>query len=267
MSLPFAVEALCQLTREAGQAALPWWRKDPDVITKADDSPVTAADLAANKHIIDGLRALAPEIPILSEEGADVPFTERRHWQRFWLVDPLDGTREFIAGSDEFTVNIALIEQGQVRFGAVGVPARDTLYWGGAGLGSWRQQGRQPAHPIHCRRPADPLCVLASRRHTSADQEALLQRLQAAHDVELSGVGSSLKFCVLAEGQADLYPRFAPTSQWDTAAAQAVLEGAGGQVLGLDGQRFNYPQRSDWLNPWFIATGLPDPVLEKVLLG
>lgn len=267
MSLPFAVEALCQLAREAGNIALPWWRRDPEVITKADDSPVTAADLAANQHIVDGLRRLTPDIPILSEEAADVPFAERQHWTRFWLVDPLDGTREFIAGSDEFTVNIALIEQGQVRFGVVGVPARDTLYWGGADLGSQRQRGDEAAQPIHCRAPAAPLKLVASRRHTSADQQALLQRLEAASRIELTSVGSSLKFCLLAEGEADLYPRFAPTSQWDTAAAQAVLEGAGGQVLGLDGQRFHYPQRSDWLNPYFIATGQPDESLRRLLLN
>ncbi|CEA03267.1 3'(2'),5'-bisphosphate nucleotidase [Pseudomonas saudimassiliensis] len=267
MSLPVAVERLCQLTRDAGHAALPWWQHNPEVITKADDSPVTAADLAANQVIVDGLRALAPEIPVLSEEDADVPFDERQHWARFWLVDPLDGTKEFIAGSDEFTVNIALIEHGEVRFGIVGVPAQDTLYWGGAGLGSWRQQGDEPAQPIHCRAPATPLRIVASRRHTSADQEALLDRLQQAHNTELLGVGSSLKFCVLAAGEADLYPRFAPTSQWDTAAAQAVLEGAGGRVLDLNGERFSYPHRADWLNPHFIATGQPDDALLRLLLG
>jgi len=267
MSLPFAIEQLCQLTREAGLIALPWWRRDPDVITKADDSPVTAADLAANRHIVSGLTALTPDIPILSEEGAEVPYGERRHWDRFWLVDPLDGTKEFIAGTDEFTVNIALIEHGQVRFGAVGVPARDQLYWGGAGLGAWRQTGRQPAEPIHSRSPASPLCVVASRRHSSPDQEALLDRLKGRHDIELTAVGSSLKFCVLAEGGADLYPRFAPTSQWDTAAAQAVLEGAGGQVLRLDGRRFDYPQRNDWLNPYFIAVGKADGALRDLLLS
>lgn len=267
MNLPFGIEQLCQLAREAGQIALPWWRRDPEVITKADDSPVTAADLAANRHIVDGLTALTPDIPVLSEEGADVPYAERRHWTRFWLVDPLDGTKEFIAGSDEFTVNIALIEQDQVRFGVVGIPARNQLYWGGAALGSWRQTGDQPAEPIHCRSPVRPLRVVASRRHSSADQEALLERLRSARGIELTGVGSSLKFCVLAEGIADLYPRFAPTSQWDTAAAQAVLEGAGGRVLGLDGRRFGYPQRADWLNPYFIATGKPDDSLRDLLLG
>lgn len=267
MSLPFDPEQLCQLAREAGLIALPWWRRDPEVITKADESPVTAADLAANRHIVTGLAALTPEIPVLSEEGAAVPYEERRHWDRFWLVDPLDGTKEFIAGTDEFTVNIALIEQDQVRFGVVGVPARDLLYWGGSGFGAWRRTGKEAAQPIHSRAPASPLCVVASRRHSSLDQEALLDRLKGTHGIELTGVGSSLKFCLLAEGEADLYPRFAPTSQWDTAAAQAVLEGAGGQVLGLDGRRFNYPQRSDWLNPYFIATGTPDGALRDLFLS
>lgn len=267
MTLPFSVQQLCQLAREAGEIALPWWRTNPQVITKADDSPVTAADLAANRHIVEGLQALTPDIPILSEEAADVPLPQRQHWTRFWLVDPLDGTKEFIAGSDEFTVNIALIEQDQVRFGVVGVPARNSLYWGGAELGSWHQQDDQSPQQIHCRAPGTPLRVVASRRHTSADQQALLDRLQVAHGIELTGAGSSLKFCMLAEGSADLYPRFAPTSQWDTAAAQAVLEGAGGAVLGLDGQRFHYPQRSDWLNPYFIAIGQPDPALRQLLLS
>src|SRR5690606_32580078 len=135
-----------------------------------------------------------------------------------------------------------------------------------SGLGSCRRQGDGPAEPIRCRAPAEPLRVVASRRHSSPDQEALLERLRTARNLELTNVGSSLKFCVLAEGSADLYPRFAPTSQWDTAAAQAVVEGAGGQVLGLDGQRFHYPQRADWLNPWFIATGLPDGALTRLLL-
>src|SRR5690606_36704230 len=121
MSLPIAVERMCQLSRDAGRAALAWWQHLPDVISKADDPPVTAADLTANQVIVDGLRALAPEIPVLSEEDADVPLDERRHWERYWLVDPLDGTKEFIADSEEFTFNIALIEHGEVRFGIVRV--------------------------------------------------------------------------------------------------------------------------------------------------
>lgn len=265
MKLPFNLEQLCNLTREAGQAAMPWWKKDPEIITKIDHTPVTAADLAAHQIIVDGLRAMTPDIPVLSEEDADVDLADRLHWDRFWLVDPLDGTKEFIDGTDEFTVNIALIEHGQVSFGTVGVPARDSLYWGGRDSGSWSQHGDAPALPLQARLPEPSLRLVTSRRHTSPEQEALLDRLKSDHQVQLAGIGSSLKFCLVAEGNADLYPRFAPTSQWDTAAAQAVLEGAGGHVLGLDGKRFDYPHRESWLNPFFIATGQTDPALLALL--
>lgn len=268
MNLPFELDALLDITARAGAETLSWWRTDLKVTDKADASPVTAADLAAHHLILNGLQRLTPDIPVLSEEDAERPLEQRQHWQRFWLVDPLDGTKEFIAGTDEFTVNIALIDQGQVRFGVVGVPARQSLFWGGRDIGAWRQQGQQPAEPIRCRRQANPLTVVASRRHTSPDQEALLARLQAHGGIEQVNVGSSLKFCLIAEGLADLYPRYAPTSQWDTAAAQAVLEGAGGQVLGLDGRRFDYPPRRTWLNPHFIALGRIDPkVLDSLQLA
>ncbi|WP_373186297.1 3'(2'),5'-bisphosphate nucleotidase CysQ [Halopseudomonas sp.] len=261
MTLPCDTEALLQLTARAGSETLKWWRQEPEVTAKIDASPVTAADLAAHHMILAGLRELTPDIPVLSEEDADVALSQRQHWQRFWLVDPLDGTKEFIAGTDEFTVNIALVEQGQVRFGAVGIPARNNLYWGGKSLGAWRRSAGGTAEAIHCRKASERLTVVASRRHTSPEQEALLARLQSLQEIELVNIGSSLKFCLLAEGNADLYPRFAPTSQWDTAAAQAVLEGAGGQVLGLDGMRFDYPQRETWLNPHFVAAGRLSPEL------
>lgn len=264
-SLPFNTDALLELTERAGQETLKWWRQEPEVTAKSDDSPVTAADLAAHHMILAGLHELTPDIPVLSEEDAQVPLTERQHWERFWLVDPLDGTKEFIAGTDEFTVNIALIEQGQIRFGVVGVPARGNLYWGGQSLGAWRRSGREPAEAIRCRNTSKALTVVASRRHTSPEQEALLSRLKSLQQIDLVNIGSSLKFCLLAEGNADLYPRFAPTSQWDTAAAQAVLEGAGGQVLGLDGQRFGYPARDTWLNPHFVAAGKLSPGLLRAL--
>lgn len=266
--LPFDLDSLLDLTRRAGLETLKWWRSDVDVIDKADASPVTAADIAAHQLIVRGLQQLTPDIPVLSEEDAEMPFAQRQHWQRFWLVDPLDGTKEFIAGTDEFTVNIALIEHGQVRFGVVGVPARDSLFWGGKELGAWRRLGQQATQPIECRPQGSPMVVVASRRHTSPEQDALLARLTAHGDIETVNIGSSLKFCLIAEGNADLYPRYAPTSQWDTGAAQAVLEGAGGQVLGLDGRRFDYPQRSTWLNPHFIAIGQIDPaLLDSLQLG
>jgi len=241
----------------AGEAILPFWRADVAVTNKADDSPVTAADLAAHRVIADGLQALAPQIPVLSEEDCNIPLAERQGWQRWWLVDPLDGTKEFIAGSEEFTVNIALIEQGEVVFGVVSVPTTGRCYFGGRSLGAWRVEAGGQAQPIQVRSapPADGrFTVVASRRHSSPQQEALLAGLGAAvGELELANIGSSLKFCLLAEGSADCYPRLAPTSQWDTAAAQGVVEGAGGEVINLDGQAFRYPPRESLLNPFFLA--------------
>ena len=168
MNTAIDIQALLQLTRRAGTETLKWWRQDPDVTAKADDSPVTAADLAAHHLIVAGLRELTPDIPVLSEEDAQVPLSERQHWQRFWLVDPLDGTKEFIAGTDEFTVNIALVEQGQVSFGIVGVPARNSLYWGGRGQGAWRSSGDAPASQIGCRAATDQPKAYQSRAGSPA---------------------------------------------------------------------------------------------------
>lgn len=246
-----------KLAQQAGEAILPFWRADVAVTNKADDSPVTAADLAAHRVIADGLLALAPQIPVLSEEDCNIPLAERQGWSRWWLVDPLDGTKEFIAGSEEFTVNIALVENGEVVFGVVSMPTNGRCYFGGRGLGAWRAEAGAEASPIQVRNapPAGGhFTVVASRRHSSPQQEALLADLSAAvGELELANIGSSLKFCLLAEGSADCYPRLAPTSQWDTAAAQGVLEGAGGEVIGLDGQPFRYPARESLLNPFFLA--------------
>lgn len=246
-----------KLALAAGEAILPFWRAGVAVQNKADDSPVTAADLAAHQVIADGLRALAPQIPVLSEEDCNIPLAERQGWQRWWLVDPLDGTKEFIAGSEEFTVNIALVEDGEVVFGVVTMPTNGRAYFGGRDLGAWRAEADGQAEAIEVRNapPVDGrFTVVASRRHSSPEQEALLAGLSdAVGELELANIGSSLKFCLLAEGSADCYPRLAPTSQWDTAAAQGVLEGAGGEVIDMDGQPFRYPARESLLNPFFLA--------------
>ncbi|MCY1423335.1 MULTISPECIES: 3'(2'),5'-bisphosphate nucleotidase CysQ [Pseudomonas] len=263
------MQQVVELARQAGKAILPFWRADVAVTAKADESPVTAADLAAHEVIAEGLRALAPEIPVLSEEDCDIPLSERQGWQRWWLVDPLDGTKEFIAGTEEFTVNIALVEQGQVVFGVVAIPTNGRCYFGGKGLGAWLAEAGGVAKAISVRTapPAgERFTVVASRRHSSPQQEALLAGLsQAVGELELANIGSSLKFCLLAEGAADCYPRLAPTSQWDTAAAQGVLEGAGGEVLGLDGQAFVYPPRESLLNPFFLALPAAAPWRDKLL--
>ena len=258
LSLPHPLLAgVIDLARRAGDATLPFWRADVEVMAKADESPVTAADLAAHHIIVDGLTALAPDIAILSEEDSAISLAERQGWKRWWLVDPLDGTKEFIAGSEEFTVNIALVEQGRVVFGVVVMPTNGRCYFGGAGLGAWRAEPGKRPKAIRVRRtpPAgQAFTVVASRRHSSPQQEQLLAGLSAElGELELANIGSSLKFCLLAEGAADCYPRLAPTSQWDTAAAQGVLEGAGGEMLQLNGEAFRYPPRESLLNPFFVA--------------
>jgi len=246
-----------ELALQAGEAILPFWRAGVEVTAKSDDSPVTAADMAAHHLIVAGLTALDPSIPVLSEEDADIPQNVRAGWQRWWLVDPLDGTKEFISGSEEFTVNIALIENGRVVFGVVTMPTNGRFYVGGAELGALRgDKGATPV-PIQVRdvpAPGEAFTVVASRRHSSPEQERLLAGLSASlGELQLTSIGSSLKFCLLAEGAADCYPRLAPTSQWDTAAAQGVLEGAGGEVLDLSGEAFSYPPRESLLNEFFLA--------------
>lgn len=258
-----------ELARLAGELTLPFWRANVTVTAKADDSPVTAADLAAHQVLAEGLQALDPSIHVLSEEDAGIPFAERARWERWWLVDPLDGTKEFISGSEEFTVNVALIERGRVVFGVVCTPTDNRCWFGGAGLGAWRSDDGKQRTPIAVRSApgeGQAFTVVASRRHSSPEQEHLLAGLSAGlGPLQLANVGSSLKFCLLAEGNADCYPRLAPTSQWDTAAAQGVLEGAGGAVLQLDGQPFSYPARESLLNPFFLALPANAPWREKLL--
>jgi len=243
------------LVQAAGRAILPHWRSELQVHEKADASPVTAADLAAHHLLSEGLQALDASIPVLSEEACDLALAERAGWTRWWLVDPLDGTKEFISGSAEFTVNVALIEQGRVLFGVVGVPASGRCYYGGAELGAWCADAEGHVEPLQVRpTPPGSFTVVASRRHSSPAQERLLAGLgERFGELVLASVGSSLKFCQLAEGLADCYPRLAPTSQWDTAAAQGVLEGAGGEVLDIDGAPLTYEARESYLNPSFLA--------------
>ncbi|CDZ94882.1 3'(2'),5'-bisphosphate nucleotidase CysQ [Pseudomonas saudiphocaensis] len=254
MSHPYLATVI-ELVREAGRAILPHWRNDVQVQEKADASPVTVADLAAHHLLAEGLCRLDANIPVLSEEDCALSLAERAGWSRWWLVDPLDGTKEFIAGSAEFTVNVALIEQGRVVFGVVGIPADGRCYYGGAEFGAWLADAEGGLRPLQVRHElAQGFTVVASRRHSSPAQEHLLDGLrQRFGELELVSVGSSLKFCLLAEGAADCYPRLAPTSQWDTAAAQGVLEGAGGEVLDIGGAPLSYEARESYLNPSFLA--------------
>lgn len=244
------------LARQAGDAILAVYNgPDFDVEAKADASPLTAADRASHRLIEDGLRRLTPEIPLLSEEGRDIPFAERQGWDRFWLVDPLDGTKEFIKRNGEFTVNIALIEHGRPVWGVIMAPALDATYVGVVGEGAWMEAEGGSRQSLRVREPAagEGHAVVKSRSHPSGELAAFLDTIQVADSVP---VGSSLKFCAVAEGRATLYPRFGPTMEWDTAAGQAIVEAAGGRVVlaedSAEPLRYN---KESLLNPYFIVGG------------
>ena len=221
---------------------------------KDDRSPLTAADLAAHHRIVAGLRVLTPDIPVLSEESKTIDIAERRTWSKFWLVDPLDGTREFVKRNGEFTVNIALIEDGVATFGVIQQPVTGQLWHGTLDAGAFRRDvGSDLDAAIHVCIPAKaPLRIAASRSHRNERTQALLDAMVGSVAI---ACGSSLKFCLIAEGRLDLYPRFGPTGEWDTAAGQAILEAAGGAVLDPRGRPFRYNQRDTLLNGEFIAFG------------
>ncbi|MDO9451926.1 MAG: 3'(2'),5'-bisphosphate nucleotidase CysQ [Stagnimonas sp.] len=240
------------LAHSAGEAILAIYQEDFAVTQKTDDSPVTAADLAAHHLILDGLTALTPDIPVVSEEGVIPPASERATWTRYWLVDPLDGTREFIARNGEFTVNIALIENGRPVLGVVLAPALDLLYAATEGGGAWREQGGVRTVLAVRPWPSKPVLML-SRSHPDP---VAVTRLAKLGDFESMQVGSSLKYCRIAEGVADAYPKFASIWFWDTAAAQCVLEQAGGVTLSLDDfLPIRYAPDSSLRTPAFIAAG------------
>ena len=228
----------------------------PDVTIKDDNSPLTDADRRAHHLIVSRLQALDPGTPVLSEESESVSPEERLAWRRFWLVDPLDGTKEFVGRNGEFTVNIALIENGEATRGVVHVPVTGQSYIGRPGAGAWRLGPDNSAEPLRVA-PMDknrPLRVVASRRHRGELLESLISALEAhAGDIEVVSMGSSLKICLLAEGKADIYPRLAPTSEWDTAAAHAVLAAAGGAIVDTSFQPLRYNHKADLLNPHFLA--------------
>jgi 3'(2'), 5'-bisphosphate nucleotidase len=245
-----------KLVDDAGTAILEVYAGAHGVEYKSDDSPITRADRAAHEILTAGLRQLTPDIPVLSEESTDEQaFEVRRHWRELWLVDPLDGTKEFIGRNGEFTVNVALVRDHRAVLGVVAAPVLGTVFCGAQGLGAFVARQGEPDRPIRVRRPAaDPLVIVGSRSHRGDSLDGVLARL-GPH--QLRPMGSSLKFCLVAEGTADFYPRLGPTSEWDTAAAQAVVEAAGGAVTTLDGQPLRYNERDTLLNPHFLAFGDP----------
>lgn len=258
------LSGISDICRRAGDAILTVYEKrDPGIETKSDDSPLTEADLAAHRVIVDGLERLAPGIPVLSEESRLVDYDVRKKWQRYFLVDPLDGTKEFISRNGEFTVNIALIEDGAPVLGVVFVPVEDLLYGGYRAdddVAFVEREGvRTPIRTRQLRerlRVGEALTVVASRRHGSETMQDCLRVLERHFStIDTRNMGSSLKLCLVAEGEADFYPRLAPTSEWDTAAAHAIVESAGGIVVDTDFMPLRYNTKADILNPFFYVIG------------
>jgi len=247
------LQAVLDIADEAGRRIMTVRASaDFGITEKADHSPLTLADMAAHRHIAAALKTLTPDIPLLSEEDADIPYETRRGWARYWLADPLDGTKEFIKGNRDFTVNIALIEDGYPVLGVVVAPALDVGYFAAEGAGAFQIKGGVRSLLRTRRAPARPVFVV-SRSHKNPELEAFLA---TAPDHEARSRGSSLKFGQVAAGEADLYPRTGPTSEWDTGAGQCVAEQAGAQVLRLpDLTRLRYNQKASLLNPLFAVIG------------
>lgn len=250
------LDPVIALARRAGGEILRVYDADFTVEHKEDKSPLTEADMAAHDAIDEGLAELTPGVPVLSEESAAVPFAERRTWRRYWLVDPLDGTREFVKRNGEFTVNIALIEDGHPVLGVILAPVTGLCYFACRGCGAYRA-GRDGAAQAIRVRPLDRgrLVVAGSRSHAGESLAAFLDRLGG---YELVSMGSSLKSCLVAEGKADLYVRLGPTSEWDTAAAQCVVEEAGGRVTDTAMRPLRYNTKESLLNPDFFVSGDPE---------
>jgi 3'(2'), 5'-bisphosphate nucleotidase len=250
MVTPEIRSAVLGLAREAGRATMAYYNGNgaTTIREKDDRSPVTLADEVAHDILVRGLHRIDPATPVISEEGQAADYETRRHWRRFWLVDPLDGTKEFIKQRAEFTVNVALIEGGEPVFGVVLAPALDLLYWAEKGTGAWREEKNGTAVRIYSspQAPGQPLTVVESLSHPSAELEEYLRTIPVARRVK---AGSSLKFCWVAEGRADIYPRLGPTMEWDVAAGDCIY-----RQSGRDGERaspltYNKP---DLRNPSFV---------------
>ena len=247
------VKKLIKISKRAGDAIMDIYESEFDVNFKSDQSPLTKADILSNKIICQSLEKITPDVPILSEESSDIPYHERSKWNQYWLIDPLDGTKEFIKRNNEFTVNIALIRNNRPVFGVIHAPALDQTFWGSKSFGSFMMNKDGIVNKIYTKtKDADVIRVVSSRSHKS---ERDLLFLDAIGKFENSAVGSSLKLCYLANGSADIYPRYGRTSEWDIAAGDAILSFAGGIILGADRKIIQYNIRESLINDSFIACG------------
>ena len=250
------LEPVIRLALSAGEKVMAVYNQHEDAVidVKQDGSPLTEADRVAHECIVAGLNELTPDLPVLSEESTDIPYSERVEWSRYWLVDPLDGTKEFIARTGDFTVNIALIDEHHTILGVVYAPVLQTCYFACKERGAYKRFSDGTRQAIHTAswQEADVLRIISSRRHGIKDLAPFLAQLQRYEMLEM---GSSLKFCMVAEGSADIYPRFGLTSEWDTAAAQCIVEEAGGAIVDHHGLPLQYNTRDSLLNPYFYAIG------------
>lgn len=252
------LKALTDISRQAGEEILKIYHDESrfsHVDMKADDSPLTLADKASHIAIESSLQEMSPEIPILSEEGRDISYEERSQWGRFWLVDPLDGTKEFIKRNGEFTVNIALVENGEVVMGCVHVPVTNVTYFAAKGEGAFMKVGNEKAQKIEANsfKMSDKgLRLVCSRSHMTPEVEAYVNQFDEPETVSM---GSSLKLVLVAEGKADIYPRLGPTMEWDTAAAQIIVEEAGGKVVESESKEVMHYNKENLLNPYFLVFG------------
>lgn len=262
------VSEVLDIAIRAGKEIMKVYHTNFSVENKEDNSPLTLADQKSHNKIVEELQKYSPNIPILSEEGKDQPYSERKEWSRLWIVDPLDGTKEFVKRNGEFTVNIALVEHGNPILGVIYAPVLDVAYVGRKGLGSYKVESvtkkcikQEFINEIGTRLPIKSsrkyYSVVASRSHLSKETEMYIVDLKEKYgQVEMTSAGSSLKLCLVAEGKADIYPRFAPTMEWDTAAGQAIVEFAEGSVLHTNSNQPLQYNKEDLLNPWFIATNM-----------
>ena len=249
------IQDIVTLAKEAGNAIMQIYIQDFEVEYKQDNSPLTLADKNANDIIEDGLKQLSVSFPILSEEGKEIPYKDRKHWEYFWLVDPLDGTKEFVKKNGEFTVNIALIYKDTPVLGVVYAPALDVCYWAKKNEGAFKDGQKLPLKTENQR---NTYKIVVSRSHMSDDTQAFIDAIDTNKEKELISIGSSLKICLVAEGEADIYPRLGPTMEWDTGAAHAILNEARQSLRKYMNNKYEKHKynKNDLLNSWFVAGGV-----------
>ncbi len=245
-----SINAVIKIAKDTGKAIMQIYNQDFDIEYKDDKSPLTLADKTAHLLIIQGLKKLPVDYPILSEEGKNIPYEIRKNWRYFWLIDPLDGTKEFIKNRDEFSINIALIHQGKPVLGVVYAPALDECYWAKQGAGAFKDGVKLP---LKTQKSTKTYKIIASRSHLSDETKTFIKAIKTNREKKLITIGSSLKICLVATGEADIYPRLSSTMEWDTAAAHVIVLEAGKEILQFNNKKPIIYNKENLLNPWFVV--------------